>query len=66
MCVLRTHKIVLWEQAKGQLRALAGAEANMSLLDLNLQGLEPHQMWEDLHKKVEDFILEIEENGLQE
>lgn len=53
-------KAVLWEEAKGKLRALAVAQGSYQSTD------SMTEIWEKLDRKIEAFIKDIEDNALQE
>lgn len=62
------HKMMLWEQAKGQLRAMAVVDGHRRLcvpmtVDRDTQ---VRDRWLELDKAIEDFIASIEDEGLHE
>lgn len=55
-------KAMLWEEAKGKLRAFAAVQGSYP------SGKDPHtgERWEQLDLKIEQFITDIENNALHE
>jgi hypothetical protein len=54
-------KAVVWEEAKGKLRAVVSAAGQCSPMD------EPAgALWSDLRERVEAFIKDVEGDGLHE
>jgi len=64
--VIGLQKAVLWEQAKGQLRAMVAAEGTAAA-QYGAGGayIEPVR-WQKLKLRVEAFIAEVENEGLDE
>lgn len=57
-------KGVLWEEAKGKLRALVAIQG--SYVEDGVPVGRPKQKWEILEERIESFIRDIEDEGLQE
>lgn len=62
------QKAVLWEEAKGKLRAMAAAEGYRGLCEPMTASHRERctQRWEKVNAAVEKFIDETESNGLNE
>ena len=54
-----------WERAKGELRALVAIQGSYTSPLPEYMKTEP-ATWEVLSKKVEKFIKDVEDNGLEE
>ena len=54
-------KAAQWERAKGELRALVSMQGSYSS-----GGDDTHEYkrWQDLEKRVEAFVADVEDNGL--
>jgi hypothetical protein len=56
-------KSMIWERAKGEMRALIEVQGSYSSSDREPKG---ESKWEKLQEAVETFISEVEDNGLHE
>lgn len=65
---VRMQKAVLWEQAKGALRAMVAAEGFRQLCQPMSPEMERRfgQQWETLNAAIEGFITNAEEHGWPE
>lgn len=65
---VRMQKAVLWEQAKGALRAMVAAEAFRQLCQPLSPEMERHfgKQWENLDAAIEGFITHAEAHGWHE
>lgn len=62
--VIGIHKAVLWEQAKGTLRAMVAAEGRVSSHDPADE--QRRTRWRDAESAIDQFIEQFESNGLHE
>jgi hypothetical protein len=62
--IIRVQKAVLWEQAKGQLRAMVLVEGQCSAHDPGHS--QQRTRWRDANEQIEDFIKSFESEGLHE
>jgi hypothetical protein len=61
------NKAIVWNQAKGNLRALTDLEGHRRMVDPTCETKDGFgKKWVELHLRVEEFITEIENEGLQE
>lgn len=57
------HKAILWEEAKGKLRALSNVEGHRRTASDYHKNSDK---WLSLNKEIENFIKNIENEGLHE
>lgn len=55
-----------WEEAKGKLRALVAIQGSFSSVLIGDETNLERQRWLDLSAQVEDFIRDVEDEGLHE
>lgn len=65
--LLRAIKTMAWERAKGELRAVAMAQAHFrSVAMTSAQEASGRKKWLALEKRIEEFIRAVEDDGLHE
>jgi hypothetical protein len=56
--MIALHKAMAWEEAKGKLRTVAAIEGTIP------SGMVRSPDWEEIKKKIEDFITNFESEGM--